>query len=354
VDANAIHIEVTAEDGVTTRLYTVTVTRAAPQPSGNANLSNLVPSVGTLSPAFAAATLSYTVAVGNATASISFTPTAQDSGATIMVNGSTVASGSASQAIPLVVGANTATIHVTAADGVTAKTYTVVVSRAKPSISGTVNRTGGTDNPSAGAFLAVACVPVGSGTMGQVVISSGSFPLTYTIPDVDSGTYYVVAYFDANGDTELNAGDYYGENGSLVVVSSTSVTGVNVSIDILEDGPITVGLANASAINGKAVYFAIVEHYADPLEDPWLAGGTFVVTGGTGSAVGVDPDTGTPVAFIIGEIYDIYLLVDMNGNWGTLGGPDLGDLVGETTDYLFIYDDLPVYIDYSDLELYEP
>jgi hypothetical protein len=58
------------------------------------------------------------------------TPTANESHATIKVNGATVVSGSASGSISLSVGSNTITTVVTALDGTTKKTYTVVVTRA--------------------------------------------------------------------------------------------------------------------------------------------------------------------------------------------------------------------------------
>jgi hypothetical protein len=100
------------------------------QQSNNANLSNLVLSGGTLNPAFASGTTSYTADVANSVASITVTPTASDTNATVRVNGTIVASGSASGAINLNVGANTITIGVTAQDGVTTRTYTVTVTRA--------------------------------------------------------------------------------------------------------------------------------------------------------------------------------------------------------------------------------
>lgn len=126
--ANSIGVVVTAQDGTTTKTYTIAVTRQA---SANANLSALVPGTGTLSPAFAAATTSYTIAVGNADNTIRLTPTAANTTATILVNGTAVASGTASNAIPLTVGSNNIAVKVTAQDGTTTKTYTVTVNRAQ-------------------------------------------------------------------------------------------------------------------------------------------------------------------------------------------------------------------------------
>ena len=98
--------------------------------AANADLSNLAVSSGTLSPVFAAGTVSYTAAVGNAVTSITVTPTVADATATVKVNGTAVTSGSASGGISLNVGANTIAVLVTAQDGSTTKTYTVTVTRA--------------------------------------------------------------------------------------------------------------------------------------------------------------------------------------------------------------------------------
>jgi len=127
VGANAVNVVVTASDGTTTKTYTVTVNRAS---SNNDNLSSLKMSKGTFSPTFASATTSYTDAVNNPITSVTVTPTASDPDATIKINGTTVASGTASGAINLAVGANTINVAVTASDKVTTKTYTVTVNRA--------------------------------------------------------------------------------------------------------------------------------------------------------------------------------------------------------------------------------
>jgi gliding motility-associated-like protein len=128
VGANTITVVVTAQDGTTKKTYTTTVTEA---PSTNANLANIVLSNGVLSPAFSKGTTGYTDNVGNGLASMTITPTAGDPAQTIIVNGTAVTSGSASQSLPLVVGPNTITVVATAQDGVTSKTYTIVVTEAQ-------------------------------------------------------------------------------------------------------------------------------------------------------------------------------------------------------------------------------
>ena len=139
VGANTITIMVTAEDGTTTKTYTLVATRLAapippiipitPEPSHNANLANLTLSSGTLAPGFSENTLAYSVEVSNAVSSITVTPTRAGVNATIRVNGSVVASGTASTSIDLNVGVNTISIVVTAEDGSTSKTYSLSVTR---------------------------------------------------------------------------------------------------------------------------------------------------------------------------------------------------------------------------------
>ena len=95
--------------------------------SADADLSALTISEGTL-PTFAAATISYTVSVGNDVASVTVTPTVADDDASVTVAGTAVASGVASEPIDLAVGANAIAIVVTAQNG-TEKTYTVTIDR---------------------------------------------------------------------------------------------------------------------------------------------------------------------------------------------------------------------------------
>jgi uncharacterized repeat protein (TIGR02543 family) len=127
----------TTRTGYTSGSATVTGTSA----SNISTLSGLTLSAGTLSPTFASSTTSYTASVSNATTSITVTPTRSQENATITVNGTAVASGSASGGISLNVGANTITVIGTAQDGTTT-TYTITVTRAggTPAITiGTTN-----------------------------------------------------------------------------------------------------------------------------------------------------------------------------------------------------------------------
>ncbi|MGZ4032954.1 MAG: cadherin-like beta sandwich domain-containing protein, partial [Tumebacillaceae bacterium] len=134
IGANTISVLVTAQDG-TQKTYTITVTRAA---SANADLSNLTLSQGTLSPAFASGTTSYSANVANEVTNVDVTAMLADSTASVKVNGVAATSGSAVN-VPLNVGANTISVLVTAQDGTTQKTYTITVTRAEPPLSSNAN-----------------------------------------------------------------------------------------------------------------------------------------------------------------------------------------------------------------------
>ncbi len=130
VGPTTITTVVTAEDGATTKSVIITVTRAG---NSDASLSNLTAGGATLAPAFASTTHTYGATVPYTTGSITLTPTVNDPNATVKVNGTTVASGSASNAIALNVGLNNITTVVTAQNGTTTQTYTAAVTRTAPS-----------------------------------------------------------------------------------------------------------------------------------------------------------------------------------------------------------------------------
>jgi pimeloyl-ACP methyl ester carboxylesterase len=100
--------------------------------SANTALESLVLSSGTLSPDFSGDTTSYTSSVPYAVDSLTVTPTTSDPTASVQVNDTAAASGSPSNEINLEVGPNTIDVTVTAPDGTTSRTHTVIVTRAEP------------------------------------------------------------------------------------------------------------------------------------------------------------------------------------------------------------------------------
>ena len=197
VGSNVITIEVTAEDGETTRTYTVTVIRATP-PSTDATLSGLTLS-GINFGTFASGTTSYTAQVANTVSQTTVTPTVNDSGASyvIKLGGVTDADG----VVALSVGSNVITVEVTAEDDSTTLTYTVTVTRTTPSTDATLSA------------LTLSSVDFGTfaaGTTSYSAQAANSVTQTTVTPTVnDSGASYVIKFggvTDADGDISLAEG----------------------------------------------------------------------------------------------------------------------------------------------------
>ena len=106
-----------------TKKYTLVVTK-----KGEAKLQTLVPSVGTLSPAFKSDNYDYEITVPTTQSTIAFTPTAIDNSSTIKINGTSVLSGKKSSNISLDEGENKVKIILVTKYGDT-NTYTVNIIR---------------------------------------------------------------------------------------------------------------------------------------------------------------------------------------------------------------------------------
>ncbi len=134
--------------------------------SDNASLSGIsIPGIE-LTPAFDSETTSYTASVGNSVNSAAITAEPSDDAAAVTINGAAGTTGE----VPLNVGSNVITVEVTAADGVTTKTYTITIRRAARSSSG------------GGSSYRPPVVTVETGTIGLFTLNSITFE-----PDVSSG-----------------------------------------------------------------------------------------------------------------------------------------------------------------------
>ncbi|MFC9775362.1 cadherin-like beta sandwich domain-containing protein [Paenibacillus chitinolyticus] len=292
VGTNTITVVVTAQDGTTQKTYTVTVTRAAPL-STNANLNNLTLSDGTLSPAFASGTTSYTAGVANNVTSVDVTPVLADGTATLKVNGSTVTSGSPSP-ISLNVGANTITVLVTAQDGTTQKTYTVTVTRAAP-LSTNADLSG---------------LTLSAGTLSP---SFASGTTSYTAGVANNVTSVDVTPTLADGTATLKV------NGSTVTSGSPSSVPLNVGANNItvsvtaQDGTTqktyTVTVTRAAPLSGNADLSNLV--LTGAALNPGFASGTITYTSSV--AYGVTALDVTPT------VADSHAAVTVNGNAVTSG-----------------------------------
>ena len=238
VGSNVITVEVTAEDGNTTKTYTVTVTRAAP-PSTDATLSALALS-GVDFGTFDSTTTSYTAQVKNNVSQTTVAPTANDSGANyvIKLGGATDADG----VIPLAVGINIVNVEVTAEDDSTTKTYTVTVTRASPP-----------STDAALSALTLSGVNFGSFTLGTISYTAqvaNTVTQTTVIPTVnDSGAAYVIklgGVKDADGVIEFSVGS------NVITVEVTAEddsTTRTYTVTVTRAEPVTPQLSSDAALS---------------------------------------------------------------------------------------------------------
>ena len=115
---------------------------AAEAVSDDATLSALSLSGITLSPGFAADTLTYTASVSNDVASTTVTATANDDGATVAIVPADADDTADDHQVTLGVGDTAISVTVTAEDGTTMQTYAVTVTRAEElAVTGTADPT---------------------------------------------------------------------------------------------------------------------------------------------------------------------------------------------------------------------
>ena len=205
--------------------------------SSDANLSSLAISQGTLSPEFAAAKTAYTATVDNNVDSLTVTPTAADSNATIAVNDSAVASGSASEAIALTVGANTIQVVVTAEDG-TKATYTITATRAGPSIPISIADAEGAE----GGNLSFTVTKTGAGAVSLNWTASIGESDTAAITDLGattSGTVDVAASDTDKSFSVATAQDAVDEDNETFTVTLSATAGMPNVTDGTATGTIT-------------------------------------------------------------------------------------------------------------------
>lgn len=109
-----------------------------------------------------------------------------------------------------------------------------------------------------------------------------------------------------------------------------------------DDGTITVALTGAAASNGDDFMFAVFAPGADIDVDDPLGMGVELIALGVASGPAMDLDTGTvAVEFDGGDKYDVYVLIDEDGEMdidtGELIGSQMGIEVDGDTTVTFAY-----------------
>jgi hypothetical protein len=213
VGDNVVPIVVTAENGTDQATYNVNIHRDG---NTDANLSNLVLSSGTLNPLFSPDTTSYNVDVDPGVDHLTVTGNLSDLNATLKLNGNILGNGQQSGVIPLNVGANTIELIVTAQDGTTQKTYTIIVNRASShhssSGSSACGSTGVTTAPGTSNTSTTVTNMLGSHvSLSATLLTTDGKPTS--IPDITIG---------ANGEFQLGSNVTPGEYKVVVNVTAPS------------------------------------------------------------------------------------------------------------------------------------
>ena len=212
--------------------------------SSNADLSNLTPSQGVLSPAFNPGIHSYAVSVPYC-ASISVRPEALVAQSSITVNGLAVPSGSFSTPIPLTGNSTQIGLTVTSGDRTMVGNYMITVTRTPP--------------PATVTTLAATNVTQFSATLNGSVVPNGT----------------VSAYFQYYGPVDTT-----NKTTSIQILSGTTAVPVQAALSGLSDAGVyhyhLVVVAGTVMFTGNDLTFTISKL-------PAVATGTPIVTGATGN-----------------------------------------------------------------------
>jgi alpha-tubulin suppressor-like RCC1 family protein len=187
--------------------------------SDNAKLAALGLDSGGLAPDFEKLTTGYVATVPFAIDGVAVTPVTDHFGAAVQVDGMPVASGAASEVIPLPVGNTTITTAVTAEDGIATKTYTITVTRLP------LNFTFGSasDVPVSADGFAAGGIPVAivldyaptPGTILTMVNNRGLGFIYGNFSNLTHGQRLTLAYGGTNYDFVAN---YFGGTGNDLVL----------------------------------------------------------------------------------------------------------------------------------------
>jgi uncharacterized repeat protein (TIGR02543 family) len=195
--------------------------------SSNSALASVSVSAGVLSPSFSSSRLTYSASVSPSVTSMTLSAVAANQFASIEINGTSVASGSSSNAISLAYGSNTISIDVEAQDGST-RSYTITVTRPLPVFTITYDRNGAQGVPERSTdsyeLSASALVLPLIGTMAKTGFTFGG----WTSVQNDAATKVTSSYTPSQSGTLYalwTAGQYtytYNSNGSKTGSPSTA------------------------------------------------------------------------------------------------------------------------------------
>lgn len=289
VGANEITVEVTAEDGVTTKTYKVTVTRLRPL-SDIATLMSLELENVVLSPIFDMGTGQYTATVAHGVSETVVKYERKDSHATVEIREGNEESNGAianeqdvaphNSSIALEVGTNTITVEVTSENGLVSTNYVVTVTREQPSNVATLESL---------ELDPGELSPTFSSTVGPyaatVLHGDDSIDVTYTKSD---GTAKVVTKVGGvvgsdntvtGGDPPLHTSEANTNNTNTVTVPMATVGAYTVTLEVLAQDLTTTGL-----------YVVTVTRPVEPDSNDAALGRLILTNPANNSDVALDPE----------------------------------------------------------------
>ncbi len=254
--------------------------------STNANLTALTLSSGSLTPSFAALTMYYAAGVTNSVSSITVTPTAADSTATIQVNVNsgaftTVTTGTASPSLALNVGNDTVLVKLTAQDGTTIKTYAIYLTRSAGIVNNTITAsqsicsgntptplTGSTPTGGTGSFTYSWLASTTSANTGFAVASGTSSGINYSPSALTQSTWYRRLVL---------SGSLVDSSAAIKITANTVITNDSITSgsQIICNGSIPTTLTGSTPAGGDGASYSY----------KWLRSTTSALTGYTSAGL---------------------------------------------------------------------
>ncbi|MEE8301830.1 MAG: cadherin-like beta sandwich domain-containing protein [Candidatus Tectomicrobia bacterium] len=331
---NTISVVVTAEDGTTTRTYTLSIYRL----SDDTTLSGLSPSSANLDQMFQSATFNYTATVGFLQTREQVTAAVTHANATLTINSNAALSGVQSGDIALAVGQNIITVTVTAEDGIATQDYVIDVTRqdapsfAQQAYTKASNTDAGDsfgysvavnkDSMAVGAYneASTSTGINGNDADNGAAVSGGVFVFTRDT----AGTWTQQAYVKASN---TDAGDRFGFSvalsGDTLAVgapyedsATTGINGNEADDTVAQAGAVYVFTRNAGVWTQQAYVKASNTGASD------LFGGTVVLSGDT-MAVGAHQEDSSSTGINGGQGNDattgnsgaVYVFTRNAGTW---------------------------------------
>ncbi|WP_218185016.1 cadherin-like beta sandwich domain-containing protein [Paenibacillus sp. 1_12] len=297
---NTIPIVLTSQDGTVTQAYTLKVVRGA-------SLSGLGISAGTLSPAFASGTTTYTAEVGYDVTNLTVTTNVYGSNTTVTINGLA----GAIQNVSLQDGTNTIPIVLTSQDGTVTQSYTLKVVRGV-SLSG-LGLSAGTLSPALASGTTTYSAEVGYDVTGLTVTANvyGS-NTTITINglagaiqnvSLQDGTNTIPIVLTSQDGTVTQA---YTLNVTRAVSTDASLSSLQLSSGVLSPAFSSSTTAYTSSVAHSITSVTVTATVHDPLAT-LKVNGTTVVSG----------EVSSPINLTVGQNTIVIVVTAQNGVMST-------------------------------------